>query len=85
MFEINTILDNLNKDKSFIKVNANPTHILKYELEYKGGCPIIGVYDTTFNIITFPDYNENFKIDGIEYQLIHVYEITRVRWKQWTH
>lgn len=75
MFEIKTILYN----KSYIKVNANPNHILKYELEYKGGDPIIGVYDTTFNIILFPDYNDNFTLDSIEYQLIYVYEITRVR------
>ena len=75
MFEIKTLLYN----KSHIKVNENPTHILKYELEYKGGDPIIGIYDTEFNIITFPVYNENFKVDGIEYELIYIYEITRVR------
>lgn len=81
MFEIKTIVYN----KSYIKVNKNPTHILKYELEYKGGNPIIGVYDTTFNIITFPVYKENFKVYGIEYELIYIYEIIRVRWIKWMH
>ena len=81
MFEIKTILYN----KSYIQVNENPNHILKYDLEYKGGDPIIGVYDTTFNIITFHDYNDNFNVDGIEYELIYIYEIKRVRWIKWTH
>ena len=75
MFEIKTILYN----KSHIKVNENPTHILKYEFACKGGDPIIGIYDTSFNIITFPDYKENFKVDGIEYELIYIYKIKRVR------
>lgn len=73
--------------KTYIKVKENiilkgkeyPTYIFKYEWEYKGGQPKIGVYDTTFNTIIFYDYTEAFEVDGIEYKLIYIYECTRVR------
>lgn len=69
----------VNDNITYLKGKEYPTYILKYELEYKGGEPKIGVYDTTFNTITFYDYTEAFKVDGIEYKLIYIYECMRVR------
>lgn len=69
----------VNDNITYLKGKEQPTHILKYEWEYKGGCPIIGIYDTTFNIIIFTDYIDTFKVDGIEYKLIYIYEIEIVR------
>ena len=85
MFEINTIKLDYENKTSFIKVNENTTHILEFDFEFKGGTPIIGIYDITFNIITIPDYIDADIIDGIEYKIIYIYKIKKVRWKQWTH
>ena len=83
MFEINVIKTGNTcikvKENPILKGKEQPTHIFKYEWEYKGGCPIIGVYDTSFNIIIFNDYIDTFKVDGIEYKLIYIYEIEKVR------
>ena len=52
--------------------STNPTHILSCEWEYKGGTPIIGIYDTTFQVITITP-NINY-VDGNEYKLIYIYK-----------
>ena len=77
MFEINTIKLNYDDKISFIKVNKNTTHILKFVFGIKGNA-IIGVYDTTFNIITIPSCINLDIIDDTEYKLISIYDIKKV-------
>ena len=79
MFEINTIKFDLNEKTTYIKCLENVTHVLKCEWEFNGGAPIIGLYDATFNIITIPDYIDTDMVDGIEYKLIYIYDIKKVR------
>lgn len=75
----NTIKLEYNNEISYIKVNENATHIVEFDFEFKGGCPIIGLYDTTFNVITIPDYIDSDMLDGIEYVRIYIYDIRKVR------
>ena len=79
MYEINTIKFDVNEKTTYIKCRENATHIIKCEWEFNGGCPIIGVYDTTFNVITIPDFIDRDMVDGIEYVLIYIYDIRKVR------
>lgn len=77
MFEINTIKLDYDDKISFIKVNKNATHIVEFDFGLKG-TSIIGVYDTTFNIITIPECIDLDIIDDTEYKVISIYNIKKV-------
>lgn len=79
MYEINTIKFDVNEKTTYIKCRENPTHIIKCDWEFKGGNPIIGLYDTTFGVISIPEYIDTYMVDGIEYMIIYIYDINRVR------